>query len=250
MSKEQKTLYKFEIQDGSKLRKFAILSPSRRLRQDGELYYTSQLSKFISAGVLPRALWEKLIKNNGGAVAEPDKKEYADLYQKLIDTNSTVEKLAGIPEAELTDEQKSQLSYAQGQLVLIRKDMQVLESEQMSLYENTAEAKARNQSIIWWSLNLAAEANAAGVYLPIVVGEDIDDKLDAYDDLSENDGFLNGVIRRVNYLVTIWYIGAANSSSDFERFDAEFKTREGEIVDGTVEEKVEEEAPKAEEPAA
>ena len=62
---KRKHLYSFEVLDATgKKRTFGLLKPNRREKESGDLYYASKLSEFISAGVLPKILWDKLFKNN------------------------------------------------------------------------------------------------------------------------------------------------------------------------------------------
>jgi hypothetical protein len=221
--KNQKVIYSFKVQDGSKEREFALLSPTRAQKQDGDIYYTAQLSKMVSAGILPRAIWEKVIKNNGGTISEPDRKEYSGLYKQLVEVNSRVaELLGGGDEDQLEEDKKSELAEAQAEIVSIRKEMQSLESEQINLYENTAEAKARNQTIIWWSLSIAAEKGEDGVFKPIFAGNDMDERMEKYDELVDGSEFFSDIVRRINYLATIWYIGAATKHEEFASFDSDF----------------------------
>jgi hypothetical protein len=221
--KKQKELYSFKIQDGSREREFAIISPNRKLKQDGEIYYAAQLSRFISAGILPKALWEKVMKNNGGLISDPDRKEYSALYKKLIAVNTKIIELIGSDGSktisELDKEKADELESLQAESLEIKKGMQELENEHFNFYENTAESKARNQTILWWSMHLSMERNEKG---ELVDGEDIEEKLDTYDEIVEKNPFLVDVIKRLNYLVTVWYIGAATESSEFKNFDEGF----------------------------
>jgi hypothetical protein len=223
MSKKNKALYSFKIQDGSREREFGLIKPNRKLKQEGEIYYTAQLSRLVSAGVLPRAIWEKVIKNNGGAISDPEKKEYSDLYKELIDLNKNLLDVSSKTEEDISEEEKQkETSQIQAKMMDVRRKMQALESEQMSLYDNTAEVKARNSTIIWWSMYLAGEKNESGEFVPVIKGEDVDEKLDQYDIILEENPFLSGVIKRLNYLTTVWYIGVASSEEEFKSFDEDY----------------------------
>lgn len=232
-SKEKKgvvrTVYKFEVQDGSKKRCFGILKPSRRMKQEGELFYSAQLSKFISAGVLPRALWEKMIKNNGGAVADPDKEKYSDLYDRLMDLNTRLIDLQPKEGEEASEEIKEKQKDIQSDIIIVRRAMQDLENEQTAIYENTAEAKARNQSVLWWFFKSAVEIFDDGKRSESFIPQDLsyDKQMDYLDSLLEDDeeSFEKDIASRLNYLATVWFLGAASSQSDFEYFDKEYLGR-------------------------
>jgi hypothetical protein len=103
----------------------------------------------------------------------------------------------------------------------IKKEIQTFESSQISIFENTAESKARNKSILWWVLNLSYE-KIGDEYSPIFEGETFDSKLDLYDAFEEDYEkyeFILGVLRRFTYLTTLWFLGRANKESEFKYFD-------------------------------
>lgn len=227
VEKNRKDLYSFKVQDGSRERVFGLLKPTRRMKQDGDLFYSSSLSKFISAGVLPRALFDKIIKNNGGMVAEPDKEEYADLYLKLVELNQKMSELQA--KTDKTEDDKKGLASTQAEIVIIRRQMQQMESEQASIYENTAEAKARNQAILWWFFKTAVEFfddKSKSEHL-IDPSLGFEKNMDRFDEILEGDDeFTKSVCSRLNYLSTVWFLGAASSEEDFIYFDKEYKNRE------------------------
>lgn len=233
MSNNNKYLYSFEVEEKEgKKRKFALVKPNRKLKEEGELYYASKLSQFIGAGILPRILWDKLFKDQGGIVAEVDKKEYSSLYIKLVEAREKIEKISAKKESDRTEDEKNKLAEVQAEVVLLRKQMQEMELSQINAFEYTAEAKARNKSIVWWAANLAVEEDSTGDYKKLLGDGDIDSKLDYYDEIVENDKFLDSVFSRINYLITVWYLGSANSFAEFEFLDKEFLKRENEKDDG------------------
>ena len=242
-----KYLYSFESEEkGGKKRKFAIIKPGRKIKEEGELYYASKLSQFIGAGILPKILWDKLFKDQGGIVSDVDKKEYSSLYLKLVEAREKIEKLSTKKESDRSEDEKSKLNEIQAEVVLLRKQMQEMELSQINAFEYTAEAKARNKSIVWWAANLAVEEDTTGDYKKLLGDGDIDSKLDYYDEIVENDEFLDSVFSRINYLITVWYLGSANSFAEFEFLDKEFLKRENE-KDGDEEESSEVETKKVEE---
>jgi hypothetical protein len=222
----KKYLYSFEVKDDSGAnRKFAILKPNRKVKEEGELYYASKLSQFISAGILPKILWDKMFKDSGGIVARSDRKEYSDLFEELSTNRNAIDKISVKPESSRTTEEKAELEKLQATNVLIRKEMQDLEFLQINAFENTAEAKARNKTIVWWAANLAVEESSSGKTEYLLGSGDIEEKLDNYDNFVENNEFLTSVFSRVNYLVTVWYLGSAETFEDFKNLDDEFARR-------------------------
>ena len=128
------------------------------------------------------------------------------------------------PFAGKTEDEKNQIEFFEAQLIRVRKRMQEMEMAQVNAFENTAEAKARNRTIVWWAANLAAEENNGIIELLLGNGQ-IEDRLDVYDSIIENDKFIADCFSRINYLVTVWYLGSASSFEDFKSLDDEYLKR-------------------------
>lgn len=221
-NKQEKYLYWFELNDEqNKKRKFCILKPTRKMKEDGELYYASKLSQFISSGILPKIVWDKIFKDSGGIISDTDKKEYSDLFIKMSELRNSINQLSVKLEKDRTEEEQFKIESLEGQIVEARKRMQEMEMAQINAFENTAEAKARNRTIVWWAANLAAEEKN-GEFENILGSGPVEDKLDVYDSILENDRFLADCFSRINYLVTVWYLGSALSFDDFKSLDEEY----------------------------
>jgi len=226
-NKEQdKYLYSFEVTDeNAKKRKFCILKPNRKMKEAGELFYASKLSQFISAGILPKIVWDKVFKDSGGIISEFDQKEYSNLFMEFSEFRGSLDDILVKSEKDRTDDEKNRVNFLNMQIIRVRKRMQELEMAQVNAFENTAEAKARNRTIVWWAANLACEENSNGVADVLLGSGSIEDKLDNYDSIFENDKFLSDCFSRINYLVTIWYLGSASIFEDFKELDDEYLKR-------------------------
>jgi hypothetical protein len=224
---EEKYLYWFEAKDETgKNRKFCIIKPTRRMKEEGELFYAAKLSQFISSGILPKIVWEKIFKDSGGIISDLDQKEYSDLFSEYAKYRNEMDELSTKKEVERTSSESERLVFCESQIVKVRKKMQELEMAQINAFENTAEAKARNRAIVWWAASLGVEEDVSteGVVSLLGTGS-IEDKLDLYDIIVENDKFLSDCFSRLNYLVTVWYLGSASSFQDFEQLDKEYSKR-------------------------
>jgi hypothetical protein len=228
-----KWLYEFDAKniikkdDGSQetmVKKFSLLKPNRRLREDGELFYATETSRFAKAGVLPKAAWGTILSNGGGSISDQEREQYGNLLLKFRDLSFELQTILIKGEGERTESEKLRSNELISDLDYIRKDIQNFESTQIAIFENTAEAKARNRTILWWVMNLAYEKDADN-YKPIFIGDTFEDKLLQYDNFEEEDNkyeFLLGVVRRITYLTTLWFLGRADTSEDFEMFDKSF----------------------------
>lgn len=228
-----KWLYEFDAKniikkdDGSQetiIKKFALLKPNRRLREDGELFYAAETSRFAKAGVLPKAAWGTILSNGGGSISEQEREQYGTLLLKFRDLSFELQSILIKGEAERTESEKLRSNELINDLDYIRRDIQNFEASQIAIFENTAEAKARNRAILWWVMNLSYEKDNDN-YTPIFKGDNFEEKLLQYDNLEENENkyeFLLGVIRRFTYLVTLWFLGRAETVENFTNFDKSF----------------------------
>lgn len=228
-----KWLYEFDAKnlikkdDGSQetvVKKFALLKPNRRLREDGELFYAAETSRFAKAGVLPKAAWGTILSNGGGSISDQEREQYGSLLLKFRDLSFELQTILIKGEGERTESEKLRSNELINDLDDIRKDIQNFEASQIAIFENTAEAKARNRTILWWVMNLAYEKDGDN-YKPIFVGDSFEEKLIQYDSFEEEENkyeFLLGVVRRVTYLITLWFLGRADTSEDFTAFDKSF----------------------------
>jgi hypothetical protein len=245
-----KWLYEFDAKnvikkdDGSQetiIKKFALLKPNRRLREDGELFYAAETSRFAKAGVLPKAAWGTILSNGGGSISDQEREQYGNLLLKFRDLSFELQSILIKGEGERTEAEKTRSNELINDLDDIRKDIQNFEASQIAIFENTAEAKARNRTILWWVMNLSYEKDGDN-FKPIFEGESFEDKLLQYDSFEEEENkyeFLLGVIRRTTYLITLWFLGRVETNEDFAAFDKSFLK----------ENKVETEEPKKEEKA-
>jgi hypothetical protein len=132
----------------------ALLKPSRRLFEDGELYYSVILSKYIQSGLITKQLLAKRFQNDGGTISEDDKNHYANLYAVLAEKEQQVKKIQ--IDTEMGSKEKSEKLHTLFlDMATIRKDLVDFEGSQSSLFDQTAEHKAKNKAIMWWVLMMS-----------------------------------------------------------------------------------------------
>jgi hypothetical protein len=220
-----KFLYKFEVGSGDDKQVFGIAKPSRRQKEDGEVFFAAQTSKFVKAGILPKAAWSTVISNGGGSISDQEREVYGNLLISLRDKSFELQKLLVKKESNLDDaEAEKKIDELTIELSDIKNELQAFENSQASIFENTAEAKARNKTIMWWVCKLAKQVKN-GVAEDILKGSDYDEKLDYYDSLEDdeekNESILY-VLRRLTYLITLWFLGRISTEKDFEIYDKDF----------------------------
>jgi hypothetical protein len=206
-----------------------LKKPNRGLYDEAELFYGVKLAEGIKAGLLTRALLAKRFSNDGGVMSETDKEQYADLYIRLFEVQNSIERASLTPEAERTEEEKEQLVDWVRESAIAREEIQDFEISQASLFDQTAENRARTKTILWWVLNLA-HFKKGQEHTPIYEGETFEQKLSSYDILEDDENvFWEELSRKLIYYVSFWYVGKAQTQEDFEQLLREID--EGELDD-------------------
>lgn len=256
MSKKSPWLYHFHVpvkksekveidpikdEDGNEIQQFktiekevplkcALKRPNRRLYEDGELFYSVELSRFIQAGMLTKTLLAKRFADDGGALSGKDQEYYSELYSLLHVKEQEIQRI------QLdTDNVKKRAKKLQNLLLevtAIRQKLVEFESSQAALFDQTAEHKARNRTILWWVLNLSyikpPEGDEKSEFEAVFGGDTLDDKLAAYDEVEEGEDFQEGAsqehiglaLKKFAYFTSFWYSGQAVDKKGFEAAEA------------------------------
>lgn len=192
---------------------FFLRKPTRSLYDEAELFYGIELSKGIKAGLLTKALLAKRYENDGGSLSDGEIERYGNLYLDFYRRTDEYQKLLIKDEENLTEEDRVEMTRLEKELTESRSTLTQFEMEQQSLYEQTAEVRARNKTILWWILQLSYSEDG-NPYFP---GKSFEDRLAIYDELSEEeDVFVNTVIQRLTYFVSFWFVGRASTQEEFD----------------------------------
>ena len=197
--------------------KFFIRKPTRAMYDEAELFYAVNLSEGIKAGLLTRALLLKRFNNDGGILSENQKEEMADLYQEIYEKQNEFQRLSLKTKAERSEEEQKEYKKTLTFLNEARKDLQEFETVQSTLYDQTAENRARNKTILWWVLFLSYNEDEEGKESLYFTGETYEDRLMQYDELEEiDDEFISSLISKFSYYISFWYVSKANTQEEFE----------------------------------
>ena len=235
-------------------KKFFLRKPTRKLFDDAELFYGVELSKGIKAGLLTRALLQKRFSNDGGTLGEKEREEWTQLYNDTFDRQVELQQLSLIDKKDRTDEQKEKLNECTRFLAEARTRIQEFEMQQSSLFDQTAENRARNRTILWWVLNLAHAELDGNTQEQVFKGGTYEERLAEYDRFEEeDDDFQLEVINKFFYYVSFWYVSKTSDKKQFEeliRFaeqeDLQNQETEVSLEESPQEQNVEEDLPQEE----
>lgn len=191
---------------------YVIKKPNRADHDEAELFYSIRFSEDVRKGVLTRSEIIKRFANEDTTI----KKVYEDYAAKEVEFQK-------ISLQEKTPENLAKKTKSENELLGILIDIQTFELNKSSVFEHTAENRARNKTIFWWILNLAYKQEG-DKFTPLFDGKDFIEKQSVYDKLSETeDNHLKEVLEKFFYFVPAWYTGQANTEEDFKKLESLLK---------------------------
>lgn len=222
---------------------FAIKKPNRKLYEEAELFYGVKLSEGIKAGLLTQPLLAKRYKNDGGAMSDPEKEHYADLYYQLILKQDQLEQLKLNLESKSEEERARSAAVIMTDIIEIQKEIQSYESQSSDLFDQTAENRAKNMTIMWWVLELSLRKDD-GEFVPVFNGSNYDERIEKYDEIEEDsNAFVVEMVKKLAYFITFWYMNGVSSEEEFKKIEDIYNNDETPEED---EEQVEKEQAEAE----
>ena len=143
-------IYTFEVTCGDKTYKIVLKHPTRSMQNEADMFYSIKLNEYIRMGLLTSEEMAKRQIDIGGALTVEQQKEYAGLQAILADKQEMLLRL--FRKEELNDDQKEQKYELSKDVAFLRNKIADYEYIRQSVYEHTANAKARNDLILWWTL--------------------------------------------------------------------------------------------------
>jgi hypothetical protein len=188
--------------------KIILKKPSRIDVERIDEYYAISWSQLVRNGVLTKPQLLKLYSDEIGTMTNADQESYFDLYHKYFELKESFIAKKGAGEEAVELEKQIQKIYM---------DIQDIENKQASVFDQTAEVKARNKTIQWLMLNLTfMEENEKPV--PFFKGNTLDEKADYYyESIESKESFFEKVVDRAALTWSFWYMGRASSREDFEK---------------------------------
>ena len=197
--------------------KYFLRRPSRAMLDDAELYYGVQLAEGIRAGMITRPLLSKRYSNDGGIMNDIQQKALTETSEKIKKLYAEQEKIIVIDEKKRTAAQKKKLKQLEKDAEPLLDILKRYNMAEESIYEDTAESRARNKTILWWLLNLSYE-EADSEEKPFFGDGDLETRLGKYDELDESqDEYLNSVVGEFMYNISLWYFAKPKDQQEFDK---------------------------------
>lgn len=222
-----KTLYEFilnrkDITDTGTVEtpfKYAILKPTREIKEKAEIFYAVSMSDLIQKGVITKQLLVKRISNDGGAISEDNKKELIELIAKLKELEDKDSAFTSKPLDTLTKEEAEEKAKILEEKAKINVYLNEFYVSQAQLFQHTAEAMAENKLLTWWILELSLKDVGQGKYEKVFAGADFKERLNTYDELIEKGDkfFTEEVVPSFVKLINVWFFSGIKDKDSFDK---------------------------------
>lgn len=213
-----------------------IKKPTRSQLEDGDMFYSLELNKFIKMGFLTKAMLAKQYGNQGGLWTEKEQELYKDLMYKMHIKQLDIQQLSILADGgKLSTRQEGKLNTYIRELAEIKKELTEYEMIQNSLFDHTADVKARNRTIMWYILHTAHffEGNAEDpVIEEMFEGTSFEERYESYSEKEESDDEIYmRCIDKISSVLTVWYISGIQEKDGIEEFMEEMKKQQNDDVE-------------------
>ena len=194
-----------------------IKRPSRRDLEEAELEYSVEMSRCVKKGILTKAMLYKKYSDTGGVWSEDDAKDYGRLYKEIFDIQTEYVRLETVEKK--TAKQEEKLESLKEELSIKKRKIINSETSMQSLFDHTADTKAQNRLLLWYTLmltNIQREDDEDPK--PYFIGDDFDKRIDDYyTKEDENSDFYGLLVQKVSTILAFWFFNQASTPEEFNK---------------------------------
>ena len=191
--------------------------PSRRELEDAELEYSVEMSRCVKKGILTKAMLYKKYSDTGGVWSEDDAKDYGKLYKEIFDIQNEYVRLESL--GKKSEKQKEKLESLKEKLALTKRQIVDAETSMQSLFDHTADIKAQNKLLLWYTLMLThIQREGDEEPLPYFGGQDFEEKIeDYYSKEDETTDLYEAIVKKVTTILAFWFFNQASTPDEFNK---------------------------------
>jgi len=192
-----------------------IKRPSRRELEDAELEYSVEMSRCVKRGILTKAMLYKKYSDTGGVFSEQDAKDYGKLYTEVLNLQNEYVRLDSADKK--SDKQKKRLEEIKEDLGATKQKMVEVESTMHTLFDHTADTKAQNRLLLWYTLMLThVQTDDEEQPTPYFTCEDFEQRVeDYYKKEDQSDDFYLQLVKKVTTILAFWFFNQASTPDEF-----------------------------------
>lgn len=226
-----KEIYSFKKTKGegenSVIYEFIMKKLSRSDKDDIDTQYATYLSKMIQAGILTKAAMIQYDESTGGKLSKDNAKYIQELYTDIAERTKQLTRIELENTGEKSDKVKEEIRSLNEEIGIIQRSIIDFESFHSSIFDNSAEVKARNKTIEFCVLNYSyiktfTEKEKDPISTPLFKGETTREKMDSLDEYEESEN--KALIAGINSLYALWafyYMTGKVESLEFEKIIGE-----------------------------
>lgn len=211
---KKEPIYSFDVSvgEGDKKQSYRIQvkKPTRSLLNDAELFNAVKYSEFVKMGLLTVQQVAKRQIDVGGVFTEEQQKMFASLQSQLFEKNEKLSRLLIVPDP--SEEQSAQKNTLSTEIAILTNQISEFEVVRSSVYEKTADIRARNETIRWLTIALTRAAKVVEGsdeldFQPLCKGDDAKTRNASFEELEEaEDPLLLASFETAQNAVTFYYL--------------------------------------------
>jgi len=198
-----------------------IKQPSRKNMEDADLQYSVEMSNCVKKGILTKGMLTKKYSDTGGMFSEDDAKELMKLYSIVVSWQNELTRV--VSKTDVNKEAETDLI---DKILAAKARIVQLESDNLTLFNNTADTIAQNNVIRWFCLNMAhTQVMPNGNIEPMFKGLTTEEKLAQLYVMDETEDVVyTKAFRKLMTFVSFWYFSKNAKKEDFEKLDSDIES--------------------------
>jgi len=198
-----------------------IKQPSRKNMEDADLQYSVEMSNCVKKGILTKGMLTKKYSDTGGMFSEDDAKELMKLYSVVTSWQNELTRV--VSKTDVNKEAETDLI---DKILAAKARIVQLESDNLTLFNNTADTIAQNNVIRWFCLNMShTQVMPNGNIEPMFKGLTTEEKLAQLYVMDETEDVVyTKAFRKLMTFVSFWYFSKNAKKEDFEKLDSDIES--------------------------
>lgn len=180
-----------------------LLKNSRRLTEKADLFFAKTVGFYTSEGLLSVHQINKRYYNDDGPFNKDESKVMENLTEqkgKLAEDYFNLNQVK-----EKTPEQEKEEKDILDNILRIQKDIDAISNPYVGIFNQTAEYKARNKLITFWTVFLLHQKQEDGTWKRVIEGKDYEDSENKLFDLEDgDDAFSQEIVKKGMFYVSFW----------------------------------------------
>jgi uncharacterized UPF0146 family protein len=197
-----------------------IKKPTRSLYEEADLFYSIRFSKYVKLGLLTDSQIAKKQIDVGDGFTTEQFDHYVKLKQAQTEKQALYYSII-TKKDEISDEEAERKDRLLSDLSVIETELEKYSRLRISAYDHTADSRARNDSLMWWCLNLSYIIEGDDTTkepVPMFEGQDFDTKKMKMEQLEDNeDPIYQKSYKKISDIVSVFYLMGISDKSDIEK---------------------------------